>query len=88
MQWVPRDLPPAATVVQIPKRLQTAWVDAKMHVMKAALAARGEATNEWTALLQFDQLMLAAPGDKHKAEGMMSMAPVLERRLHWFWHGE
>ena len=90
--WVPTDLPPQGTAVQIPKRLQSAWCEVKNHVIEAIFAreapGNSEALAEWKALLQIDQLMLQAPGERHRQEGMHNVADVLERRIRWFWQGE
>ena len=65
--WIPDDLPPQSTAVQIPRRLQAAWCEVKNHSMEAILTKEGlpgaAALPEWKALLRIDQLMLQAPSD-------------------------
>ena len=72
------------TLVQVPDRFRGAFVMARAAVLGALAEAeaRGEAEQEWKALLIFDGLLLARPG------GGARCAETLEECLAWFWGGQ
>ena len=66
--WIPEDLPPQATAVQIPRSPQAVGCEVKNHAMEAILAKESVqgalALPAWKAFLHIDQLLLQAPCDR------------------------
>lgn len=82
--WLPDDLTPERTVVQVPRRLVGAYLGVKISLMRAVLEATAtDADPRWKALLHIDQMLMAAPTKRHKAGGLKTQAAVLKRGIKW-----
>lgn len=67
--WLPEDITAEHTAVQVPRRLVGAYMEVNMALMRAVLEAPArEAGARWKASMHIDQMLMAAPTGRRRAE--------------------